>query len=86
MEMWHNGDQASGATIAAGATTQRATEQRARVSSHLPPLTPHPPTSLSLTHSPPSHSTGQKRYVQARILMLCRSEFAHTTPNAGLSL
>lgn len=31
MEMWHNGEQASGVTIAAGATEPRATEQ-------LPPL------------------------------------------------
>lgn len=34
MEMWHNGEQASGVTIAAGATEPRATEQRA--SSSLP--------------------------------------------------
>lgn len=79
MEMWHNGDQASGATIAAGATTLRANGATSdgfitsAPSSLLPPL-PSPPPSLSLTHSPASHSTGQKRYVRARILMLCRSE------------
>lgn len=87
MEMWHNGEQASGATIAVGATELRATVQRVRVSSHLPHLpSPHLLASLSLAHSPPSHFTGQKRYVRARILMLCRSELAHTTPVTGLSL
>lgn len=60
MEMWHNGEQASGATIAVGATVQRV-----RVSSHpphLPPLVSALSLSLSpsLTHLPPSHFTGKK--------------------------
>ena len=92
MEMWHNGEQASGATIAVGATKLRAAALPVRVSSHLPRLPSSPPlssalfSSRSLARSPPSHFTGTKRYVRARILMLCRSEFAHTTPNTGLSL
>lgn len=83
MEMWHNGEQASGATIAVGATKLRAAVQRVRVSSHLPHL-PSSPPSHSLIRLP--HFTGQKHCVRARILMLCRSELAHTTPVAGLSL
>ncbi len=51
MEMWHNGEQASGATIAVGATKLRATAQRARVSSHLPHL-PSSPLSHSLIPLP----------------------------------
>lgn len=88
MEMWHNGEQASGATIALGATKLRAAEQRARGFITSAPLPPpfSPPHSLIRRRPPPSHFTGQKRYVQARILMLCRYEFAHTTPKAGLSL
>lgn len=84
MEMWHNGEQASGVTIAVGATKLRSTAHR-RGFHHICPTSPPLPLlslSLSLTCSPPSHFAGQKRYVQARILMLCRSEFAHTTPNA----
>ena len=34
MEMWHNGEQASGVTTVAGAMAVRVTKQRARVSSH----------------------------------------------------
>lgn len=56
MEMWHNGEQASGATIAVGATKLRAAAQPARVSSHLPrlpysPLLPSPLLSSPLAHS-----------------------------------
>ena len=55
MEMWHNGEQASGATIAVGATKLRANAQPARVSSLLSsPLLSSP--LLSLTHSFPSLS------------------------------
>lgn len=83
MEMWHNGEQASGATIAVGATVQRV-----RVSSHLPHLPPLLSSPLSLARSLASLSLHRKKkhYVRARILMLCCSEFAHTTPIAGLSL
>ena len=47
MEMWHNGEQASGATIAVGATKLRANAQPARVSSLL---------SSPLLSSPLAHS------------------------------
>lgn len=53
MEMWHNGEQASGATIAVGATKLRAAAQPARVSSLLPrlPSSPLLPSPLSISQS-----------------------------------
>ncbi len=61
MEMWHNGEQASSATVAMGATNLRATAQRAQVSSHLPNLP-------SLTHSLPSLSPHR-----TKTLCLCKN-------------
>lgn len=70
MEMWHNGDQASSATIAVGATERRATVQPARVSSHLPRLPFLSPLPLA---SPPSLSLhGTKT--------LCRSKNFNVVP------
>lgn len=53
MEMWHNGEQASGATIAVGATTLRATVQQVKVSSnpHPHPHPDHPTPTTPLSHS-----------------------------------
>lgn len=44
MEMWHNGEQANGATVALGATKLRATEQRARGFITSAPLLPSSPS------------------------------------------
>lgn len=54
MEMWHNGEQASGATIAVGPTKLRA---MGFITSAPPPLL----SFLSLTRSPPFHFPGQKK-------------------------
>jgi len=64
MEMWHNGKQASGATIAVGAT-----QPRVRGFHHIcTPLSLPPPLllSLTLTHSRPSASRCTGRYVQGK--------------------
>lgn len=51
MEMWHNGEQASGVTIAVGATKLRSTAHRRGFHHICPTSPPLPLLSLSLLHS-----------------------------------